>query len=259
MISLSSSSSSSPLSTSHTQHESDRFRYFINQIQSEVNQTIDWLTSQDTLLFEQCHQIIEQRLYQELSVTERLIEMIRECVLDNIPIHSQWQVTYDGISVRNDRRIFPYPPPEPTRHENIFQPTHLNHEQVQLFEDMLSKVSLNQLILKEDMIQLLTLCQSNVGPYGHSSHVDHRSLHDSSSPSSSPSPSPSHTFHSLVFPKLWREQFSDLVEYFNHEMDQRIDGTHEIRGIISHEEAMRLVDSYGEEKYQLLLNWTGGI
>jgi hypothetical protein len=245
------------LSFSLFQHEADRFRYFVNQIQTETTQTTEWLQTQETLLFEQCSHLIEERQYLELSVTERLIEMIRECIMQNIPIYHQWQVTYDGISVRHDRRIYPYPDPDPIPSENIFQPTHLNDEQLMIFDEMLRNISLNNTILKEDLVQLMLLCQSGVGPYGQIYH--HSPLPPSSTSPPDTSLPPLHIFDSVAFPKLWRTQFEDLLNYFNREMNCRVEGTHEIRGVIAHDTVMEWSQRYGAEKYQLLANWTGGI
>jgi hypothetical protein len=252
-----------PLPPSHSsclsQHEADRFRYFVNQIQNQTTETTEWLQAQDTLLFEQCNHLIEERQYLELSVTERLIEMIRECIMQNIPISHQWQVTYDGISVRHDRRIYPYPTADPIPSENIFQPTHLNDEQLTIFEEMLRNISLNQTILKEDLTQVMLLCQSGVGPYGQIQHRHNLASGSDTMDSQSHQTSAVNLFDSIALPKLWRTQFEDLLKYFNREMNERVEGTKEVKGTIFQETAMELSQRYGAEKYQLLSNWTGGI
>jgi hypothetical protein len=214
-------------------------------------------------------------------VIERFIDMIYECVMSNQPIYSQWQLTYDAISVRSDRRIFPFPLSELQRNENYFQPTHLNSEQRDIFEEMVKSLSLSQgqgqgaqgqggqeMLLQEDFIQLLKLCQSNIGPYGQVYYQQH--LH-SNPTQQQPQPQSQHTqqlesrqgevhtFDSVVFPKLWRMQSEDLFELFNEVMNQRMDGTREVHGVISKEKVMELIERYGREKESLLRNWTGGI
>jgi hypothetical protein len=214
-------------------------------------------------------------------VIERFIDMIYECVMSNQPIYSQWQLTYDAISVRSDRRIFPFPLSELQRNENYFQPTHLNSEQRDIFEEMVKSLSLSQgqgqgaqgqggqeMLLQEDFIQLLKLCQSNIGPYGQVYYQQHL---QSNPTQQQPQPQSQHTqqlesrqgevhtFDSVVFPKLWRMQSEDLFELFNEVMNQRMDGTREVHGVISKEKVMELIERYGREKESLLRNWTGGI
>lgn len=179
--------------------------------------------------------------------------------MENIPIYSQWQVTYDGISVRSDRRIFPFPSPEPNLVENIFQPTHFNSEQVAIFQEMVQNLSLNGTLLQEDFHQLLKLCQTNVGPYG---QVYHRPYHQPIQQQQGElkvKDDDSVPFDSILFPKLWRIHPEDLSKSFNEVMNMQMDGTKEVQGIITQEKVMELIQQFGKEKESLLNHWTGGI
>jgi hypothetical protein len=195
-------------------------------------------------------------------VTERLIEMFHECIVENIPIYSQWQVTYDAISVRSDRRIFPFKSLEPNLIENIFQPTHFNSEQMLICQEMLQDLSLNGTLLQEDLNQFMKLCQTNIGPYGqlyHRQHCNSTHQQDSHSNTQQQRQGEVKTFDSLLFPKLWRLQSEDLSQSLNDVMNLPMDGTKEVHGIISQDKVMEIIQQYGKEKENLLLNWTGGI
>lgn len=198
-------------------------------------------------------------MYKELSIIERLIEMIKISIEQNKPIEYQWQLTYDNIVVRNDRRIFLKKKVELNYHENLFEITNFNAEQNSIFNKMLSKITLEKssnIILKEDLINLFKLGNETlVGPFGKVEHINYYKQNNNDNNSNKNI----EIFDSLVFPKLWRKYNKDFHNYLFDDLNNKLIGTNEITGVIAKDIIHEKLIKYGEEKYELLKKWTGGI
>lgn len=203
-------------------------------------------------------------MYKELNVIERLIEMIKTSIENNKPIEYQWQLTYDNIVVRNDRRIYENKKIELNYHENLFEITNFNNEQNLIFDKMLNKISLEKntnIILKEDLISLFKLGnESLIGPFGQVEHINyHNTANNHNNHNNKDGKRNVEVFDSLVFPKLWRKYHQDFNDYLKNDLNTRLIGTNEITGVTTKDIIHEKLKKYGDEKYQLLKKWTGGI
>ena len=174
-------------------HEADRFTHMIELLTSLVSSQSQWLSDQESEILELMQKMVDKRKTDELATTERLCEMIYQCIENNVPIRTQWQLAPDVIVVREERLVYPPEPITETVEMNKFYVSSMNEEQTSLASEMLHQIQLgNSSILKEDLCEWLNVCNSGIGPVGCNS-----SLKDS--------------FKNLSFPKQWQIHDNQLL------------------------------------------------
>lgn len=203
-----------------------------------VTAQTEWISTQEKSILAQMAVFIEDRMNIELSVTERLVEMIISNIEANTPIHHQWQIASDSISVRKERLVYPPTPPAIVPIINEFQPSHLNDEQYSYVVKMLNSLQLGGQLLHNDLINWIDICGSGVGPLGHCY-------------------SDSDTFYSLVLPKLWRNDREDFIGKLYE--SEEIPGTKETTGIVAVESILKNASDYGKGRYDVMKKWTGSL
>jgi len=173
-------------------HEADRFTHMIGMVTALVSSQSQWLMDQEQEILELMKTMVEKRKITELATTERLCDMVCQCIEDNVPICTQWQLAPDVIVVREERLVYPPPVITETVEMNKFFTTHLNEEQTALASGMLGQLQLgNSTILKEDLCEWLHQCNSGIG------HVACNN-------------SPKDSFHNLHFPTAWQAKGEEL-------------------------------------------------
>lgn len=209
-------------------HEADRFQFMMEHVASMVADQTRWLLEQEASILDCMRKLVEKRKITELSTAERLCEMIYQCIEDNEPIKSQWQIAPDAIVVREDRLVYPPPVIVETTPMNDFYVSRLNGEQSFLASDMLSKLKFgDNLILKQDLLEWLHCCNSGIG--GVACNI-----------------SPSDAMYSLSLPSRWFEEHDEVIEKVYTQ--RSVCGTFEEKGTAHVDEVLENMAKFGNEQ-----------
>jgi hypothetical protein len=203
-----------------------------------VSAQSEWIATQESSIMAQMTHYIDDRMNVELSVTERLVEMINSNIEANTPIHHQWQIASDSIAVRKERLVYPPAPPAIVPVINEFQPSHFNDEQCEYAVRMLNELQLGGHLLRDDLINWINICSSGLGPLGNCFSGEQ-------------------TFYSLVLPKIWRTDRDDVISKMYEA--EAIAGTKETTGIVAVESVLKSAHGYGEARYEVMKKWTGSL
>ena len=173
-------------------HEADRFTHMIGMVTTLVATQSQWLMDQEQDALELMKKLVEKRKITELATTERLCDMVYQCIEDNVPIRTQWQLAPDVIVVRQERLVFPPPIITKTVEMNKFYTASMNEEQIAMASEMLRQLQVgSSTILKEDLCEWLQQCNSGIGPV-----ACNISSKDS--------------FYNLSFPAAWQQQVQQV-------------------------------------------------
>lgn len=240
-------------------HEAERYREVITKISAVINAQETWLKEQEASLIGECSRLIVQRRDAEIACLERIVTIIQETIELNIPIKEQWQLSSDTLVIQQGRLVYP-PPPEPiVPVENIFHDYTLNEEQKILLAEYLKQITLDEVLIEQDLIAFVHQFNSNLGGFGCT--YERRSLDDNGSGSVQ------QEVKHFTFPKKWRHhqhaqgegEVDDVSNPLNFVYQSvAIPGTHETTGIILKEEALAKFHQYGYYLQQLEKknNWT---
>jgi hypothetical protein len=171
--------------------------------------------------------MVEKRKISELATTERLCDMVYQCIEDNVPIRAQWQLAPDVIVIREARLVYPPPVITETVEMNKFYTACMNEEQTALASEMLFQLQVgNSTILKEDLCEWLHQCNSGIGPVACNT-------------------SPKDSFYNLNFPTEWLKKTVELVA--NTYSPTAVLGTSEETGVMRLDAVMENLASFGNK------------
>ena len=151
--------------------------------------------------------------------------MVYQCIEDNTPIRTQWQIAPDVIVVREERLVHPPPIITTTAEMNKFFTGYMNDEQSNLAAEALQQLQLgNATILKEDLFEWLHLCNSGIGPVACNI-------------------SPKDSFYNVSFPTEWHERNDELLTKIYSPIS--VTGTAEEAGIMNVESILENLATFG--------------